>query len=232
MTSPTDAATEIMARSGPLVFVDTCSIVDLTREPRDNFHSDHAETAMRLVQLSDSKKITIALSEQVLREFPISYVEAKGKAIDALKLLNKQMSNLRGNLLAYGLSVPEFNGIPEEFFAEACDKISERFRASSIFFDTTVDAKLKAANRVVDRKAPSGKKQSFKDCLIIESCFETLAIARGLGFTASAYFLSSNVEDYGRRRLHVDLQDDFLELKLEYTRTFAEFRSKPSIRDL
>jgi predicted nucleic acid-binding protein len=232
MTSPIEAATEIVARGGPVVFVDTCSIVDLTREPRDNFHPDHAETAMRLIQLSDSEKITIALSEQVLNEFPIVYEVEKKKAVAALKQLNKQMSNLHGNLRAYGHSVPAFTEIPEDFFAAACDDVSEKFRATSISFDATADAKLKAAQRVLEHKAPSGKKQSFKDCLIIESCFETLAAARGLGFSATAYFLTRNDEDYGKLGLHLDLATEFLALSLEYVSTFAEFRSKPSIRDL
>lgn len=235
MTPPSDAVIEINARGGPVVFVDTCSILDLTRGPRENFHPNHAQAAMELIQLAWIKKVTIALPEQVLLEFRDNYEEVKQNATDSLKKLNIQMSNLYGNLRAYGHPVSQFSGIPETWFAAACDEISEQFKAAAVSFDMTADAKRKAVDRTLSGRAPSGsKKQSFKDCLIIESCFETLAVARGLGFTASAHFLSSNTKEYSpdNKGLHTDLVSEFASLRLDYASTYAQLRNNPSIKDL
>ena len=170
-----------------------------------------------------------------INSIQLYYEEVKQNATDALRKLNTQMSNLFGNLRAYGYPVSQFSEIPESWFAATCIEVSEKFISSAISFNTTPGAKWKAIDRTLAGKAPAGnRKQSFKDCLVIESCFETLAAARELGFSSPAHFLSSNTREYSpdNKGLHTELVSEFKNAKLDYASTYAQLRNKPSIKDL
>jgi hypothetical protein len=230
-----DAAREILVRGGPLVFVDTCSVLDLARSPRDGFRGRHAGEAVELISLAVQQKITFLLPEQVSVEYQTNIFQVQQEADRQVKKLNAQMSTLHDILRFYGKPVAAFAEISEEGFAEACRAVMDSLVDSAICSKTTNDAKLNAGNRVIAGRVPAGSsKQSFKDCLVLESCYETLRAARAVGFFASAHFLSSNTAEYSldRMGLHPDLVDDFSALGLEYASTFAELRYHTSIKDL
>jgi PIN domain len=245
MMSTTEAANEIKARGGPVVFVDTCSILDLTRGLRDklkdNLHLDHATAAIHIIKLAERKKLTMVLPQQVLNEFKVRFAEVKNDAITSVKRRNSEKSYLVDLLQIYDAPVSLIPDVSLEMFAKTCEAIADRFKAAAIASNTTVAAKAKAADRTLAGRAPATSgKQSFKDCLILESCYETLSAARDLGFSKSAHFLSSNTSEYfpevkkphPLHPLHADLVDEFLALGLEAARNFGELRGKTSIRDL
>jgi PIN domain len=237
MKSATDTASEITARTRPVIFVDTCSILDLTaRGLRDNkFRVGHARAAMDIARLAGEAKVTIVLPEQVLIEFEKNFDEVQQEAIGLVTKLNGQLSQLNGIVQAYGHNVSEFSGVTGDNFASATSEVVDVLMAAALHSKTTDASKLRAGDRVIAGKAPAGgSKQSFKDCLILESCLETLAAARVIGFAASAHFLSSNTTEYAsaKNELHQDLVGEFSASKLEFARTFAELRYHHSIRDL
>jgi hypothetical protein len=237
MKSASDAAAEIAARNCPVIYVDTCSILDLTtRGLRDNkFDEGHARAATDLVGLAYDGKVTIVLSGQVLIELGNKFAEVRQEAIGLVTKINNQMLQLNAVLRVYGHAAATCSDISGDTFAATIDRVVNSFVAAAIHSQTTTPAKLKAADRVIIGRAPAGNtKQSFKDCLVLESCYETLMAARALGFSASAHFLSSNITEYtlNKRELHPDLAVEFSALGLQYAITFAELRYRPSIKDL
>lgn len=263
--STTEAANEIAARRGPVVYVDTCSIIDLIRglrdKPKDNHNVVHAKAAMHIIKLAELKKLTIILPQQVLNEFRDNFADAREKALNSLKRLNEEKTYLLEIKKIYGAEVPGIPDVSLEQFAAICDKVVDRLRAVAVVSETTVAAKTKAADRTLRGQAPATtSKQSFKDCLVLESCYATLATARAMNFDASAFFLSSNVSEYYQhdsspklgelpkpgelptlsgsqksvtlRRLHSQLVDEFSALRLEAASNFGELRGKQSIKDL
>jgi len=118
----------------------------------------------------------------------------------------------------------------------AADAVINRLLAVSVVSLTTPYATNRAMQRVVDGRAPAaGAKQSAKDCLVMESVFETLSLARASGFAAPAYFLSANLAEYAdetKRGLHEDLVPEFAALNLAFAKNYLELRFDRTIANL
>lgn len=237
MKSAAETAAEIAARAHPIIFIDTCTILDLTARNlrEDKFSMSHARAAMDIIRLAKTGKLTNVLPEQVLIEYRDNVSEAEAKSIGLVAQMNRQMPELIGIMRAYEHGVPGYFEVAVDTFTAAFSVVMDALMAASITFRTTDAAKLRDSDRVIDRRAPaSSTKQSFKDCLILESCFETLDAARALGFSNSAFFLSSNTSEYTyeSKKLRSDLIAEFEAHKLNYVKTFAELRYHPAIKDL
>jgi PIN domain len=240
MTVPARAAAEIKRRGQAVVFIDTCSILDLSRGPRENFGAPHAAAAVQILKLTELGRLTLVLPQQVELELSTWIDDVKRDGFKSVSDLNDNIAKLRKPIAdiiqVYGGTVPALPRLSEHDFIVLAGNIVARFRAAAYLSITSDAAKIRAVDRVNLGKAPSHtSKQSVKDCLVLESCFETLMGARSEGFSAPAYFLSSNTSDYcsqNKRDLHPDLIEEFTNLTLEYYRDFAELRSNQQIKDL
>jgi len=236
MISGEEAAAIIVDRDAPVVYIDTCSLLDLVRGTRDNFTSDCANAAVHILKLAEDKKITIVIPEQVITEFNSNIGETRLSGARSIGFLNDRLNQMRGTLQAYGIQIPFIEEFSQEAYIAAADNVIERFIATSITNTSTVEAQSKAAQRVLIGKAPAASaKQSFKDCLVLESCYETLEVARRNNFGKTAHFLSANTQEYAneaKRRLHPGLVDEFNALNMEYSINFLELRYSNSIKDI
>jgi predicted nucleic acid-binding protein len=232
MTSATDTAAAIAQRRRPVIYIDTCSILDLTRGVSSKFGPEHAAAALHILRLAESGELTLIFPQQVESELLARIGEVRRVGFKCVADLNSRVEMLRRPVLniiqVFGGSVTADPRISELSFVEAANTVIDRFRSTATVSITTDVAKINAMDRVVLAKPPAHtSKQSAKDCLVLESCYETLRAARDQGFRSKAYFLSSNINDYSNNKidLHPDLTIEFDALNLKYVTNFHDLRS-------
>jgi hypothetical protein len=236
MIPPVEAAAVIAAKGTPVVYVDTCSILDLIRGQRDVFNSDQAGAAVYLVGLAEEGRLTLALPEQVITEFTSNAVEVRLGGERSINDVSRKVAHIFATMQAYGLAIPALPQISGVEYVTAADAVINRLLTAAVLFSRTAEATEKAMQRVVDGRAPAtSAKQSAKDCLVVESVFEVLSLARAAGFVAPAYFLSANVTEYGdvtKRVLHPDLTSEFEALSMAFAKNYLELRFDQTIATL
>lgn len=236
MSAVADVAAAITAAGSPILFVDTCSLLDIVRGQRDAFTRDQARAAVTIVELIEAGKLTLVLPEQIINELNDNFANVQKDGTASIKGINDRVRQVHEIMVAFGGNGPGIAlPIPGDYKALS-NAVVARFLAKSSISDTTEAAKQKAGQRVITATAPAATgKQSYKDCLVLECCIETLVVARALGFGAGAYFMSTNVAEYAdstKKVLHPQLAAEFTALGLEFTKSFLELRYTPAIATL
>ncbi|WP_439395189.1 hypothetical protein ACRQ5Q_39455 [Bradyrhizobium sp. PMVTL-01] len=225
MISTARAVREIAAAPAPVLLCDTCSLLDLIREPRDGFTRGHVEAALRLVARAEAKprELWIVLTAQVLAELKDHRAIVQQEAEAAILKLEERVNGVCSIMLAHGVKI-----IAPTLATCGLPAIAQFFLQRYIDAATHTTAPRAAENRAFARIArncaPAQKGQQAKDCFVLESY---LALARELrtgGFGDPIVFFTTNTRDYSepsrRGSLHATLVPEFNGLQLRYAVNF------------
>jgi PIN domain-containing protein len=228
MIDVTAAVRQVVANNAPVLCIDTCSLLDLTRDPmRPKFGRKHVEAALHLIGRVEAipATLTIILTEQVIYELDANLAEIAADAERAIEKVNKALGICEAYGVSSGLSTPAVSAVA---FTAAANGIIRRFLRSAVVVKNSAASPTPAWERVRDARAPATRgKNSMKDCVIIENYLQLIGAARAAGLTERALFLTSNTEDYAEgasRRLHSDLVVDFQNASLDFAVNFLEVR--------
>ena len=231
MSTIAQLAIDISAAPAPVVFLDTCAILDVARAPMRG-QPDSVPAAIELLRLAAQSPpgVYLLVADIVEREWADHIVSARKAATDAVE------AHIAVSAVATSTGVaacppppPQLHQLPT-----ALEQLSQRLLSACRVIDREATALSAALDRVVAKRKPSTKGQ-VKDCHIVEHC---LAVARALGAAFSRYllFVSSNLDDFATRpanTLHSALQPDFTAVGLRYAVTVgavvAELRSANQI---
>lgn len=236
MSAVADVAASIVAAGAPLLFIDTCSLLDIVRGQRDAFTRDQATAAVTIIDLIEGGKLLLVLPEQITNEMADNFRGVQKDGTKSIRALNDRVRQMHEIMMAFGGTGPAIVLPAPADYENLAGAILARYLAKSSIAGTTKSATHKAAQRVITATAPAASgKQSYKDCLVLESCLEVLSAARLLGFGADAYFLSSNIAEYGdaaKKTLHPQLATEFSVHGLDFVKSFLELRYTPAIAAL
>jgi hypothetical protein len=215
----------IATASVPVLCIDTCSILDIMRDPtRDTVKPHDHQAAIDLVAAAEAGRLICLVAEQVAHEFasydrPIQD-EAEG---NLRKLLNRIE---RVNRLSTVHGAPRAVEIAHLFdFVARTRAVVGRLLAVLDKLPTEPLVTVRAFARVNACIAPAKRgKDSTKDCLICETYLEAATALRRDGVTAPIVFLSSNTKDYTTESgdLVPDLDAEFGRLGLTYARSMSQ----------
>lgn len=226
MIGLTEAVRRAVAANAPMLCIDTCSILDLIRDPtRGKFSRQHAEAALHLIARAEERppSVTIILAEQVLRELNDHLADVGAEAERAIEKLNRALEVCHAYGVLQGTAQPV---VGLNSFSSAAESIIHRIRRSAIHLRGSAASTKLAHLRMVDARAPAATgKQSMKDCVIIENYLQLIRAVRVEGLTTKAVFLTSNTSDYTQgSTIHPDLSDDFQRITLEFATNYAQAR--------
>jgi hypothetical protein len=208
----------------PILFIDTCSLLDIMRDPtRDNLKVNEREAAIQLLKIAETGGVHLALAEQVSLEFaehdlPIQEEAERnlGKLRDKIERINK-LSSVLGAPGTIDLSHLD-DHVP------MTRKIVDRWIQKSQIIRTPTDAPMKAFARVNASRAPAVRgKDSSKDCLIFETYLFAAEQIRSAGISEPIVFLSSNTKEYytNGSNLKPDIMQDFAPSRIDYAPNMA-----------
>ena len=169
------AVRRIVAATSPVLCIDTCSLLDLVRDPtRSKFERRHADAALHLVARAEAKPatLTIVLTEQVIKELHANLENVKIEGERSIERINQSLDFLKAYGLLSSLPTPAINS---SAFTSAADRVIQRFVRVAVISKGSVASERRAFGRVSGPRAPAKRgKESVKDCLIIENYLQLI----------------------------------------------------------
>jgi hypothetical protein len=222
MPSIADAVAQLEAADLPVLFADTCILVDVIRAPRRPAElAGCVEAACELLDLVIAPAVRCSL---VVASFvPGEWLEHAAREADNLRVLLSQIDHRTDGLHRFcGLvgiippfPVAAYRGLA---LAETLHDFSDRLLNSALHLDPDHDCILRSHARASSYTPPARKGQ-VRDATFIEECLEVSRRLQSAGFARRRVFCTSNTNDYcerGPTRLHPSLAVDFGAAGLEF----------------
>jgi hypothetical protein len=216
MPSIADVVDHVQRAGLPLLFLDTCILLDVIRAPlRLNQHPGCVEAAQELLQLASLLPIRcmMAVGSFVRREWlAYSGLEADNLRVHLARVDTEARNvHLFCNLMGISPSFPssEYRLLP---LADRLHDLSRGLLDAALHLDPDNDCIIRAHGRATNNLAPSLKGGEIEDSTMTEECLEVSRRLHGLGYSRKRVFCTSNVADYcerGSARLHRSLAADF-----------------------
>ena len=223
---------QIVAMDAPVLCIDTCSILDLMRDPTRQGTSTNdtrmAQHLLKCVEHDDS--LVVLLAEQVSIEFAQHVDQVEEETRVALERLAKQVAQV-DQLVAMHTTVQRVSTDTQHWTAHSARsrQLSGRLVTSSCLAEQSDQIAAKAYLRLNSAAAPARKgKESSKDCLVIETYLEAIARLRQAGLEKNVVFVSSNVKDYtdgNSTILRAELASEFINVGMQYAPNFGAARN-------
>lgn len=224
MSLPSASLTAAGLSNRPVLFLDTCLLLDTIRDiTRDRMSKEEAQANLTLLAQAAGGHIAAFVTDTVLREIG----DHRQKAMDECEAAIGKFTVLAGKV--HGIAAA-FGGAGTLDISDLATHVS---RADQRLTDWLTTASEIVADHAVERRAyqrsmkplaPARKgSNSLADCTIIETYFEAADALRRAGHKAPIVFASSNIKDYrqdGSNQLHPELQGDFAKVRMDYAHTF------------
>lgn len=222
MPSIAEAVGSLVASDKPVLFLDTCVLLDIVRSTHRCLKDYAVRASELLTLLSDSPPAcTLILSSIVIQEWGHNASTVMEESSRHLQRMEEQSSHFHDACQALGLAAP----VPRTLYGgsgleKALRNLSESLIDRAVILDQDTDSRVRAFERVVNKIPPAMKKSEVKDCAIIE---QYLAVCRGLqtaGFARNRVFCTSNTDDYCEAGggLHSQLAIEFSGCALSFTK--------------
>lgn len=229
MISSAEAARRIIAAPAPVLFPDTCALLDLMRDPtRENFSADQVVSAKRLLQLAQyrPRALWIPITHQVWLERLDNQAIIRDEAALRLRRFGESITKLQLLMAAHGLQTSTITPSLESIdFPTVSNDLVESYFTHAIRVRNGRNIEKTAFARMAANLAPSQRGQQTKDCVVIENYLQLARILRQGGYRGKIIFLTTNTNDYSLRRgsgsLHPDLVTNFEETSLSYAVNFS-----------
>lgn len=217
--------TAIVVRSVPVLCIDTCSVLDIMRDPtRDETKPHERKAAIDLLDRLETGDLVCLIAEQVELEFKEHDLPVQEEATKAIQKLQERVdraNQVHGAFLSpISISLTHLDAM-----VASARQIVQRWLNASVSAPGSTDALRCAMDRVNRNISPARKgKDSVKDCLVLETYLEAMTSLRTAGLPATAVFLSSNSKEYLGETMVLknDLQLDFFRTNMVYAANMAQ----------
>ena len=203
----------------PVLCIDTCSLLDIMRDPtRETARPHDRQAAIRLVTAAEAGHLQCFMAEQVAIEFSEHDQPVQDEADRNLKKVREQLDRINKLVAVYGaMSAVDLSHL-DDHVARA-RAVVNRWLVQLGTITPSTQAPAKAFARMNAGIAPARRgKDSSKDCLVYETVLEHVSALRSAEVTAPMVFLSSNTNEYltEGKTLKPEIVIEFGKLNLVY----------------
>jgi hypothetical protein len=221
MSSIADAVAQIQAADQPVLFIDTCSMVDPIRAPlRPDELPDCIEAAQELLQLVATvpARCTLVIASFVHGEWLTHAGPEADRLRDHLARVDAETDRLHRFCGLVGIAPPfphsDYRLLP---LADRLHDLSRCLCDAAIQLDPDQDCNLRAFARASSYRPPSRKGGEVKDSTIIEEYLEVSRRPQAADFGRKRVFCTSNTKDYCEgKNLHQALALDLGAVELGF----------------
>ena len=212
--------TAISSLGVPVLCIDTCSILDIMRDPtREGARPHERHAAIDLVTHAEAGRLVCLIAQQVNTEFADHDLSIQEEATRTLTKLRLQIDQVNRIAAIYGSpSTVSFEHLDDHVVRARA--VVERWLTQLAFVTPSSAAPGKAFARMNAGIAPAKRgKESSKDCLVYETYLEAAGELRAAGLTTPIVFLSSNTNEYleERRIVKPEISTEFSPLAVSYS---------------
>lgn len=220
MPTIADVAARLVAADLPVIFLDTCILLDIIRAIERKY-ANCVATAIELhaALTTQPAQCSLVISHLVHHEWQLHASRLLSDAGKHLAEIEAQALHFHDACAVLGIA-PGFARADYAALgvAERLGDLSEQLLDAGIQVDSDDACSGRAINRVIFNVPPSRKGGEAKDCTILE---EYLAVCRALEetrFAKKRVFCTSNTRDYCEAgALHPILASDFAATGLRFT---------------
>jgi hypothetical protein len=193
----------VVANPYPILFIDTCSILDLIRLPyrqsKANLAESYLEAAKKIVNLARSKQLIIIILPLIEEEYKNNLLNTKQELQSHVKKLALNLEILKS---VHSSSQNQLSA-PDLFILETCgylENICDEIFSHGIYLKKYEKITSTATNRTISQTPPA-RHGAVKDCIIYEHFLEQSKLIRAKSIQEKIVFLTSNTEDFCESRL-------------------------------
>jgi hypothetical protein len=224
-----EACQRIIAQPAPVLFLDTCNLIDLIRiQKPDEAWPMEVNACLQLLSLlqASSAEIHLVLSEVVLNEFERDSDELPRKSITLEKDVEKIFDQARICLevaASLGLNSHEQLPFDSKGFAAALIALPINLLENALVLTRDTTCLDRALTRLLSGKMPSKDKRQIKDSIVFEHSLELCRELQTAALQFPKVFVSRNTGDYcidsHSSRVHPDLASEFSAAGMTYETT-------------
>lgn len=224
MTLIADIIHDITANPAPVLFLDTCILLDVVRAPLRSKPDEvrFAQLFLTSVQ-KNPKTIHLLVPSPVQPEWDTHILERVNECTTAVNACNA-VAAICGHL-----ALPEVAALPAGVLKMRAllRQLSTDLLAACVTIGNDGLALARAVDRIIAYRHPVKQPHSkgAKDSVILEHAVETTAQLRNAGFAEICIFVSSNTGDFanpGSTNLHAQLAASFNPVNLRYAVSLAD----------
>lgn len=216
--SVSDICNDIIERESPVLFIDTCSILNIINSVHMNSLSEkYAILALELSRLHGAN-VWLTTSQNVKEEW-IDNIDAVITTME--REVSKVDRNISSMLLVANTLLNASYSIPQKIsslnISTHIRSLSETFLNTCLLLERKDEHTIRAMQRVRKNEAPAQKgKPEPKDCEIVECFLDLGQQLRDSGFSQRLIFFTANKDDFGtNRELKQPLDTQFSALNAE-----------------
>jgi hypothetical protein len=196
-------AERIRSAPAPVLFLDTCTILDVVRaaHPDYSVREEEVSSALELVKMVGASRpeVWLITSETIVDEWDANILTVKSTLESPIRKADVMRSKLiaiadviHGGNYDVGQKIEPLN-LPDHL-----ENLSRQLLASCQKVKVEDGCSVRAGLRINKCLAPASKgKQEFKDCQIFEVFLDAGRHLRGKGVTEALCFVTANKNDYG-----------------------------------
>jgi hypothetical protein len=187
----------LVARGAPVLCLDTCSVLDLMRDPtREKTYATDFLFSQQLLATTESGLLVALIADQVEVEFQQHVGPIEQEARLAIGKLQGNLARIDAIATACGAATvantAHLTTHPDRTLA-----IAKRWFAAKTPAPQSAAIPGRAWVRVSMARTPATQsKNSMKDCVVIETYLEAATKLRAAGLSSPIVFQSSNIKDY------------------------------------
>lgn len=234
-TSIAEAVQRIATSPAPVLFPDTCAILDLLRIPlQEDSIKGNVEIAKQFIALSQLSPcaLWIVIPSQVFDEWNGRVHCVLKELENRLQDIDKQIEKLHEVADAVELTLPARILYSRQHIVRALKTLSEDFLKGSLFVSLDPACKNRAVDRTMNNRPPARKGQ-LSDCIIIEHCIELCSKLLASGFSEERVFFTLNSKDYfeGKTSKPKDpLDSELMSVGLSLTKSWQWTKAELGLR--
>jgi len=213
----------------PILCLDTCCFLDVIRDiTKESVTHGNSESGIHLlVRTEEGKSLIVLMAEQVSKEMSANEGNVRNEANVALKKFRAQATRINEVAALFcGNGSLQLTHLDNHI--DRASDILDRWKDVSYLVPQSDNIPSLAYSRVMEPRTPSRQgKDSFKDCVVIETYLDIASKLRIAGLSSTIVFASSNTKDYysiGKSQLPEDIAGDFNKYSIFYAPNFGAAR--------
>lgn len=216
---------KLAALGAPVLCFDTCSVLDILRDPtRETVREHEQRAALDLVNHMETGQTLVGLiAHQVRVEFD-SHVDAvAAEATEALDRLRRQLLRMDALASVFGrVGRADLQHLDD--YVTRARAVVDRLMTTTSMVPGSQAIASRALLRLNQARTPARKgKDSMRDCVVIETYLDIISSLRSARLGSKIVFVSSNTKDYTGigGALKPDLRAEFAHTGMEYAPNLA-----------
>lgn len=218
MPTIAEVAQQLTADGLPVLFVDTCILLDIIRAPLRKIPAC-IQSAVELAEMQSKGRCRTVASSMIQNEWK-TYEKAVTEELES-HLTSHDQRAFAFHEACDAVKIPlsfakaSYQGVG---LAAKLRDLSAGLLTNSLHLSPSDEAKSRATNRTLACVRPAKKGGGLQDCIIIEEYLELCRLLHSGAFGKKKVFCSSNTDDYqSGRKLHDSLVGEFDLVELIFT---------------